>query len=76
MINKKIEQIIKQYPDYKIQITNEALKEMKIESHYNEYGARKIDRILKDKLVNIIIDNILQDKKEIVIETLKKESIS
>lgn len=76
LINKKIEQIIKQYPDYKIQITNEALKEMKIESHYNEYGARKIDRILKDKLVNIIIDNILQDKKEIVIETLKKESIS
>lgn len=40
-------------------------------SDYTEFGARKIDKIIKDKLETIIIDNILLDNKKIMIESIK-----
>ena len=40
-------------------------------SNYNEFGASKIDRIIKEKLENIIIDNILIGNKIILINSIK-----
>ena len=40
-------------------------------SNYNEFGANKIDKIIKEKLENIIIDNILIGNKIITINSIK-----
>ena len=41
-------------------------------SDFELVGARKIDKIIKDKLDNRIIDEILQNKNKIVIKTLEQ----
>jgi len=44
-------------------------------SNYQEFGARKIKKIIKDELENIIIDNILnKNTKNINIKKLRQES--
>ena len=40
-------------------------------SNYKEEGVRKIDKIIKDKVESIIIDNILLDKNEILVDSIK-----
>ena len=52
---------------------NEILISREIESNYKEFGARKIDKIIKNNLENIIINNILENKEIITVKTLKKE---
>ena len=45
--------------------------EILIESNYNEFGARKIDKIIKDNIENIIINNIIDNKKTVNIKSIK-----
>ena len=39
-------------------------------SNYEVYGARKIDKIIKDKIEVQIIDSIIDDKKEVCVSDL------
>ena len=39
---------------------------------YKEYGARKINKIIKNDLDNIIIEEVLKGNKNISIKTLKQ----
>ncbi len=55
-----------------IKINKEIYNEILSLAQYKEYGARKIDKIIKDKLEPIIIDNIIYNKKEICIKTIKQ----
>ena len=52
-------------------ISNNLLNEILIESNYNEFGARKIDKIIKDNIENIIINNIIDNKKTVNIKSIK-----
>ena len=70
LIKKKLDNLVNKYSDYNIKISSNVISEIKDKSNYLEYGARKIDKIIKDNLQDVIIDNILDNKKDIVIDTI------
>lgn len=76
LINLKLMKLKKKY-DSKIKtvIKEEVIKQIIEEVNYNEFGARKIDKVIKDKLENQIIDSIIDGKEKIVISTIKEKSI-
>lgn len=53
-----------------IEINDSVIKEIIKLSEYEQFGARKIEKIIKDRLENIIIDKILEEEKNIQIETI------
>lgn len=53
------------YKEITISINAEVIDEVIEESNYKEFGARKIDKIIKNRIENIIIDNIIEEKKEV-----------
>ena len=56
----------------KIKISNEIIDEIISLIDYKIYGARKIKKVIKDKVENIVIDGIIEDKKENIINSLKQ----
>ena len=72
LINMKLNSLINKYHDYNININKNVIKEIKENSNYIEYGARKIDKIIKDNLMNRIIDNIIENNNEINIDSINK----
>ena len=70
IIIKKINELKEKYSNINIKIEANIINELIEETKYKEYGARKIDKILKTNVENIIIDNILEDKKEINIDSI------
>ena len=71
IIDIKINKVVKKYKNIKIKIDESVFDEIIKLSNYNEFGARKIDKIIKDKLENIIIDKIIDNKKSVHIKTLE-----
>ncbi len=71
IINNKINKLINKYKNIKIKIDENVINDIIKLSNYNEFGARKIDKIIKDKLENIIIDKIIDNKKSVHIKTLE-----
>ena len=69
IINKKIKDIIKKYSKYNFKINDNktTVDELIKESEYLLYGARRINKILEDKIDNIVIDGIINNKKIIKI---------
>ena len=51
-------------------IKNNIIDDILSLSNYNEYGARKIKKIIEDKIDNIIIDNLLKGVKKINIKQI------
>ena len=74
LINKKIKLLKNKYKkrDVNIKISKNVVDEIAELSNYQEFGARKIDKVIKDKVENIIIDKIIDDKKSITINTIKE----
>ena len=72
IINSKINELKIKYKKYDINIDNKVIDEIKELSCYDEYGARKIDKIIKDNLMDQIIDNIISNNKTINIKSLYK----
>lgn len=70
IIDLKIKQIIKKYKNIKVKIDENVINDIVKLSNYYEFGARKIDKIVKDQLENIIIDKIIDNKKSVFIKTL------
>lgn len=75
IIKLKINELISKYHNYNISINDEVVEEIKELSNYKEFGARRIDKIIKDKLVNRIIDNIIEGEKNINICSLIKKTV-
>ena len=71
LINKKIFDIKRKYlNNIKLEIDNKVIEEIIKKSNYKEFGARKIDKIIKDKIENKIINNIINKNEEIYIKEL------
>ena len=70
IINKNIEKLKNKYKNIKLNIDNKIINEIKNESNYTIYGARNIEKIIKNKIENIIIDKIINNEKEITIDFL------
>lgn len=72
IIYQKLEEVKKKYQSkIKVNIKNDIIEDIITESHYSDYGARKIDKIIKDSLENKIIDAIIEEKKIITLSTIK-----
>ena len=71
IIDIKINNLFKKYKNIKIKIDENVISEIVKLSNYYEFGARKIDKIIKDKLENIIIDKIINNRKSVYIKTLE-----
>ena len=74
IINMKLKEFKDKYKDkIKIRISKDVAEEILNLCNYEEYGARKIAKVIKDKLEAIVIDEIIDDKKEVYIRDLKQE---
>src|SRR5574344_85783 len=75
IINNKIVILKDKYKNkgVKVKITHNVVDEMIVLSNYTSYGARKIDKILKDKVEDIIVDNILNNNYNITISTINNQ---
>ena len=62
--------------DIKLKINNTVIEEIIEKSNYKEYGARKVNKIIKNDLEMIIINSILENKDNINIKTIKKEVLN
>ena len=58
-----------------IKFTKESIDELIKLSNYEEFGARKIDKIIKSDIETIIINEILDNKNVINIKNIKQEKI-
>ena len=69
IINNKIKNIIKKYQKYhiKVAINKSFIDNLIKDIDYNIYGARKINKVLEDRLDNLIINSIIDNKKTIKI---------
>lgn len=73
LIEEKIFEIKRKYlKEITFNIDKKVIKEILEESNYKEFGARKINKIIKDKIENQIIDKIIDNKKTIDIKELSK----
>ena len=70
IINKEIKKLKEKYKEIKIVIDDNIIKEILTESNYKEFGARKIKNIILNKIETIIIDSIIENKKEVNINTI------
>ncbi|MCM1370566.1 MAG: ATP-dependent Clp protease ATP-binding subunit [Clostridium sp.] len=72
LIDKKVSNLKNKYKDrIKLSIGKNVVNEILDMTNYTEFGARKVDKIIKDELENIIIDYIIMNKKSINIKTIK-----
>lgn len=67
IINKKLEDLKRKYEQkgIKINYSSKLKKDIINNINYKEYGARKIDKYIKDKIETNLIDEIIENKGEI-----------
>ena len=76
LINKKINYIKNKYQEINIKIRKNIIDEIADESKYLEFGARKIDKIIKNSIENIVLDNLINNNEKINIKTIKKKEVN
>ena len=72
IIKQKLTALNKKYPSLAININNKVIDEIIKHSKYQEYGARKIDKIIDNKIENRIIDSIINNEESINISSLEE----
>ena len=72
IVHSRINILKKKYKDrgIYIKINNTIIDDIVEKSNYKDYGARKIDKIIKDDIENIIIDNIIDGNTNIDIKSM------
>ena len=73
IINNKIEKIRNKYSDIDIKLSEDISNEIMNKCNFYDFGARRIDKIISKDIENIIIDSIINGKKEIVINSICEE---
>ena len=73
LIEIKITNLINKYKSkIKVKIDKKVLEEILNLSNYQEFGARKLDKIIKNKLENIILDKIILGRKSVNIKSIEQ----
>ncbi len=76
LIHEQIKNLKNKYKDrINIKIGKDVVKELIELSNYEEYGARKVKKLVYDKLENRIIDALINDKKVININNILNKKI-
>lgn len=71
IIKNKLEEVKKKFKEknIKVHLKESMIKEIVTLTRYLEFGARKIDRIIEEKVDDYIIDSILEGKKEVYVSS-------
>ena len=74
LIHRKLKQLQDKYQDKKIMIEygDDLVEEILQTSHYTDFGARRLDKIMKDEVEEQVIDAFIQNQKRVKITQLKK----
>ena len=73
LIEYKFNELLKKYKNNIIlKIQDGVKKELCDLSGYKEFGARKLERLIQDKLENVILDTVLTGKKQLQISSITK----
>jgi ATP-dependent Clp protease ATP-binding subunit ClpC len=71
IIKQKIDVVKNKYKGkISVKINDEVINEITDLSNYKDFGARKIDKLISNKIESIIIDKIIENKKRITINNL------
>ncbi len=70
IITLNLNKLKEKFKEVKINISKETIEQIISESNYQQFGARKIDKIIKNQLENIVIDNIINNQLEINIDSI------
>lgn len=71
IIKMKLEQLRQKYKNkINVNFNGEIIKEIRELSNYEVYGARKIGKIIKDKIELQIVDGIIEDERELSIDKI------
>lgn len=75
LIKLKLDKVKNKYKKKGIQIKFEEsiIPDIVKLSDYQQLGARKLDKLIKDKIENLVIDKIVLNKKNIVIKHIQEE---
>ena len=73
IINNKIEKIRNKYSDIDIKLSEDISNEIMNKCNFYDFGARRIDKIISKDIENIIIDSVINGKKEVVINSICEE---
>ncbi|MBE6138966.1 MAG: ATP-dependent Clp protease ATP-binding subunit [Firmicutes bacterium] len=78
IINNKIKKLKNKYKKkgINVKINSNVIEEVIENSNYKDFGARKIDKIIKNEIEMIIINEILDNKDVVNIKTIKKEVLN
>ena len=72
IINNHIKMLKNRFGKINIKIENNVIEELVELSNYKDFGARKIEKTIEDKIEGLIIDKMMQGDNEIVIKTVKE----
>lgn len=77
IINQKLKRFKNKYGNkgITVKINSNVMEDIIELSNYKEFGARKIDKIIKNDIETLVINEILNDKKIVNIKTIKKEKV-
>ena len=71
LIKNKIDKLINKYKSQiKVKVNDAVVQEILALVNFQEFGARKIDKVIKNKLENIILDKIILGRKSVVIKQI------
>jgi len=70
LIVNKLDNIKEKYSN--LNIDKKVIDEIILESNYETFGARKIDKIIKDKVENQIIEKIINDDTDLFIKSINQ----
>lgn len=75
--DRKLSNLRNKYSEKKIRLrfSKELIPSIIKESNYEEFGARKIDKIIKDNIENQIIEEVINGKKNILVKPNLEKSV-
>jgi len=78
LIINKLENLKNKYykKKVKVKISDNIIDTIKKASNFAEFGARRIDKIIKDNVEGLIIDKIIKGNKDIDIKEIKEKTIA
>lgn len=76
IINIKLDDINNKYKSINISFTDNLINDIVSECKYNEFGARRLDKIIGSKVENKIIDAIMNKDNDVVIDSIKENITS
>ena len=73
IIDKRLEEVRNRYSDINIKLSENISNEIMNKCNFFDFGARRIDKIISKDIENIIIDSVINGKKEVVINSICEE---